>query len=143
LLHYNAIMYSSSIFDVCTVFMVDDSPIIVGRVQDLLEEIKGVKFLGNAKSLSAILEVLSVDKPNVMILDINLGNSFPLNGFQLLAIVKRANPEISIIMLTNHSDAAYRKLCLEAGADYFFDKSNDFDKIPAALISVMRIKNET
>jgi DNA-binding NarL/FixJ family response regulator len=32
-------------------------------------------------------------------------------------------------MLTNYPYPQYRKKCIEAGADYFFDKSTEFDRI--------------
>jgi DNA-binding response OmpR family regulator len=40
---------------------------------------------------------------------------------------------MKIIMLTNLTDNRYRIMSRDAGADYFFDKSNDFDKIPDTL----------
>jgi DNA-binding NarL/FixJ family response regulator len=134
-------MHSGLINEECRILMVDDSPLIVKRVMDLIEDIKGARFLGNAESVTTIQEILSAERPDVLILDINLGNSFPVNGIQLLVMIRKTNPELRIVMLTNQSDSAYRKLSLENGADYFFDKSNDFDKIPAALNSIMREKN--
>jgi DNA-binding NarL/FixJ family response regulator len=34
-----------------------------------------------------------------------------------------------VIMLTNYPYPQYRKKCADAGADFFFDKSTEFDKI--------------
>jgi DNA-binding NarL/FixJ family response regulator len=39
-------------------------------------------------------------------------------------------------MLTNFAHPQYRKKCEEAGADFFFDKSTEFDKLPQALEQV-------
>ncbi len=136
-------MASSSVLKECTVFIVEDSPIIVNRVDDLLAETEGVRFLGNADTMTAALDILACEKPDAMILDINLGCSYPVNGIQFLSLVRKLYPELKIIMLTNHSDLRYRKLCMDGGADYFFDKSNDYDKIPEILQTIFQLKNET
>ncbi len=38
-------------------------------------------------------------------------------------------PTIVFVVLTNHANPQYRRLCLEAGASWFFDKSTEFRKI--------------
>lgn len=121
---------------VCTVFIVEDSQIIVGRIQDLLDEIDMVRFLGNAPSIKSAMEILACESPDAMILDINLGENYPINGIQFMMMIRDEYPALKIIMLTNHSDAHYRKLCEDGGADYFFDKSHEYDSIPEILINI-------
>jgi len=36
-----------------------------------------------------------------------------------------------VIVLTNYPYPGYRQKCLQAGADFFLDKSAEFDQIPA------------
>jgi DNA-binding NarL/FixJ family response regulator len=36
-----------------------------------------------------------------------------------------------VIILTNYPYPAFRQKCLDAGADFFLDKSTEFDQIPA------------
>jgi DNA-binding NarL/FixJ family response regulator len=43
--------------------------------------------------------------------------------------VSPASPEIGFVVLTNHPNAQYRRICMEAGADWFLDKSTEFGKI--------------
>jgi DNA-binding response OmpR family regulator len=38
-----------------------------------------------------------------------------------------------VIMLTNHSDATSKERSLKAGAEYFFDKSTEFDRFLSTL----------
>ena len=42
-------------------------------------------------------------------------------------------PHVIVIMLTNHSGPEYRRACLDAGANFFLDKTNEFQKIPDIL----------
>lgn len=112
------------------VLTVDDSQIIADRLRYMLASILGVDLLGNAYNVSAALYLIQQEKPHVIIMDINLSDrSTSSNGMNLLLIVKDKYPEIKVIMLTNRSDTMYRELCLEMGADHFFDKSNDFKNI--------------
>jgi DNA-binding NarL/FixJ family response regulator len=100
----------------------------------MLSEIDHVEFLGNARSASEALILIDEKKPNVVILDIHLGrNGIHGTGIHLLVVLRSQYPEMKIIMLTNLSDAAYRNTCIALGADHFFDKSNDFDRVSVLL----------
>jgi DNA-binding NarL/FixJ family response regulator len=46
----------------------------------------------------------------------------------LKKIEKRKGAPI-VIILTNYPHSQYRKKCMDAGADFFFDKSGEFEKI--------------
>jgi DNA-binding NarL/FixJ family response regulator len=113
---------------------VEDSPLVAERVQWMLTEIAHVEFLGNARSTSEALILIDEKKPNVVILDIKLDRSSAHDtGIHLLVILRSQYPEMKIIMLTNLSDTPYRNTCMALGADHFFDKSNDFDKVSLVL----------
>jgi two-component system response regulator DevR len=62
--------------------------------------------------------------PAVLILDMTLSAG---NGYDVLQAVKQQPSAPLIIVLTNHP--AYRQRSLDAGADYFFDKSAEFDRL--------------
>ena len=52
------------------------------------------------------------------------------NGFKVLqALRDQASPSVRIVY-TNHAQVpTYRQRCFEAGANYFFDKSLELDKV--------------
>jgi DNA-binding NarL/FixJ family response regulator len=64
--------------------------------------------------------------PNYVVLDISMPKG---SGFQLLEYLKSKNIRSKVIMLTNYSEVCYRNQAEILGADYFFDKSNEFDKV--------------
>lgn len=112
------------------VVTVDDSPIIAERLQGILAETDQVVFAGNATSIATALKLIEKERPHIVILDINLELDMPEhNGIDLLIILRKTFTDIKIIMLTNLTDLRYRKTCLLLGADYFLDKSNEFEKI--------------
>jgi hypothetical protein len=47
---------------------------------------------------------------------------------------------MKIMMLTNFAGLHYRLQCRECGADYFLDKSNDFDKLPQIVTELLLAK---
>jgi DNA-binding NarL/FixJ family response regulator len=115
------------------VVTVDDSPLIARRLQQLISELGGVSMLGNAETITHALEIIEQKKPHVLILDIHLSMDKPRTGIDLLALVKKSYPMVKTIMLTNVTEQHYKDLCKSLGADYFFDKSDDFDRIPETL----------
>ena len=51
------------------------------------------------------------------------------NGIQVLEAVKGPRRSRSmIIMLSNFAHESYRERCMELGAEYFFDKSAQFEE---------------
>jgi DNA-binding NarL/FixJ family response regulator len=118
--------------------IVEDSPIIVSRVQDMINELSGVEFLGDATSVDQAMDLLERTLPDVMIIDISLRNSDGKNGIMLLNMLKKLHPTIVVIMLSNLSNWFYRSQCATGGADFFLDKSDDFEKIPETLAAIAR-----
>lgn len=116
------------------IITVDDSRIVSERLQCILSDVENVTFLGNARSVSTALSLINKEEPNVVILDIHLEEDVHEgNGMNLLVILRKKYPDMKIIIFTNLSELHYRITCLANGANYFFDKSNDFTKISATL----------
>jgi DNA-binding NarL/FixJ family response regulator len=113
---------------------VEDSPYIAARVRILLSDEANHEFVGIARNVSRAQSMVNEKTPDVVILDIHLeSEDTGQNGIDLLKILRGQFPEIVVIMLTNFSELQYRHKCMQLGAHYFFDKSNDFDKIPETL----------
>ena len=112
------------------VFIADDSDIVRERLKEMLSEISEVEIIGEAgdgeEAIKGILEL----HPDVVILDIRMPGG---NGIDVLQAIKRGDPAPTVIMLTNYPYPQYRKKCMDLGADYFFDKSNEFEKVVEVL----------
>jgi DNA-binding NarL/FixJ family response regulator len=112
------------------VFIADDSAPVRERLRTMLSELQGVEVVGQAEdAVEATKSILEL-KSDVVILDIRmLGGS----GIDTLRNIKRVAPAPRVIMLTNYPYPQYRKRCMEAGADFFFDKSSEFHKVTEVL----------
>jgi DNA-binding NarL/FixJ family response regulator len=65
-----------------------------------------------------------------VVLDISMPGG---SGMYVLETVKKDRPVPVVIMLTNFAHDQYRQKCLQLGADYFFDKSTEFERVIEVL----------
>jgi DNA-binding NarL/FixJ family response regulator len=121
------------------IFIVDDSAIVVERLQTVIAEIEGLLYVGSAANAKdAVKSILSLT-PDIVILDIRLSGE---NGISVLERMKKEHRRPVSIMLTNYPYPQYRKKCSELGADYFFDKVTDFEEFVALLRRLARAPSQ-
>ncbi len=116
------------------VFVVEDSLLVRERLIEMIREVDGVDVVGEADSYrTAVAGILSTH-PDVAILDISLADG---NGIDVLAHVKPRLPGLRGIVLTNYNSPQHLKASADAGAEYFLDKSVDFERITEILEQMM------
>lgn len=109
------------------VFIVDDSKALRERLANMLSEVEGVAVVGQAASAAEALAGIRTLKPRVVILDIQMPGG---SGLEVLRTIKQESLPPVVVMLTNHAHTQYRERCMSLGADYFLDKSRDFERLP-------------
>ena len=70
------------------------------------------------------METVLKEPPQLLILDLEIEGG---NGLDILKAIKNRKLKTTIIIFTNHN--IYKNQCLQLNADYFFDKSNDFEEM--------------
>jgi DNA-binding NarL/FixJ family response regulator len=113
------------------VFLVDDSVITLGKLTKMISSIDGVEIAGQSTNADDAVKSIVKMKPDVAILDIHLNDSH--NGIEVLEQIRNEIPSSIIIMLTNYSYPEYREKCQALGADYFFDKVTEIQKLNDTL----------
>jgi DNA-binding NarL/FixJ family response regulator len=109
------------------VFIADDSSEIRKRIIAMLSDlVERIEMIGEAENVQDAINSIHEFEPDVVILDIRMPGG---SGIDVLKKIKKKNEVPVIIILTNYSHSQYRKKCMEAGADFFFDKSRDFEEI--------------
>ena len=116
------------------ILVVEDSPLITDRLFAMLKDLSDVRSLHHASECSSAMRHIAESIPDIVLLDINLPGC---SGLYLLRHIKGHHPGTAIIMLTNQVDGYYRKKCKELGADYFVDKSKEFEKVPGIISSLL------
>jgi len=110
------------------VFLVDDSIIVLKKLADMISSIDdSIEIAGQAMNADDAVQSIVKIKPDVVILDIRLNGRH--NGIDVLEQIRAEIPSSIIIMLTNYSYPEYREKCRALGADYFFDKVIEIQKV--------------
>jgi CheY-like chemotaxis protein len=117
-----------------TVYIVDDSQAVRERLVGMISEVDGTTLAGATGDPREAVKAIRRLHPDAVILDIRMPG---MNGIQVLREIKQGPRAPMVIMLTNYPFEQYRRECTEAGADYFLNKSTEFEKINAILARVV------
>jgi DNA-binding NarL/FixJ family response regulator len=112
------------------VFIADDSRVVVERLADLLKEVPGVQLVGRANDVPEAIHSIVKTNPDAVILDLQMPGG---SGLDVLRSIRRSHPSVWVVICTNYPYPQYREECIAAGANYFLDKSAEFEKIPEIL----------
>lgn len=118
-----------------TIAVIDDSEAIRTRLQQKIEKNKELEILWTAESAGDAMDFYLSNKPDVIILDLQLKES---SGFRFLEGVRKIDNDTKIIMLTNFPYATFRNKCISLGGNYFFDKTNEFEEVFEILKSLKK-----
>ncbi len=112
------------------VFIADDSKIVVDRLADLLRDVRGVEVAGQAGDALEAVRCIRQVNPDAVILDLQMPGG---SGLDVLRAIRPDHPGLYVLICTNYAYPQFREECLSAGANYFLDKSSEFEKIPDIL----------
>jgi len=116
------------------VLIVDDSAIVRFRLAEMVESVEHVAVVGQAQGATQGITALRELRPDLVILDIQMPDG---DGVAVLEAAKQLDPAPAVMMLTNYVDDYHRLRCRTAGADFFLDKSKQFEEIPNILRGLM------
>ena len=77
---------------------------------------------------------ISCHRPDLVILEIELQGK---SGIKLLKKIKSLSISTKVILFTHHLSEDFKSLCLEHGADYFFDKCKNFSQMLEVINSIV------
>ncbi|MBE0627060.1 MAG: response regulator transcription factor [Burkholderiales bacterium] len=108
------------------VFLVEDSPAIRARLATTIRGIDGAQLAGEAGTVGSAIDGIRATRPGAVILDLQLEDG---SGLEVLRAVRPTAPALHVAVLTNYATDQHRRACMDAGAEYFLDKSSDFPRI--------------
>jgi DNA-binding NarL/FixJ family response regulator len=120
------------------VFVIDDSLPVRERLHELLAEIPGISLVAHMDQACDPVKAVQVAQPDVVILDFQLLNA---RGIEILEALQSSGLPMVKIMLTAFPHPLYRQRCLEAGVNYFLDKTIEFERILEVLNSLTILLN--
>ncbi len=116
--------------DIVKILIVDDSVVVRDRLRAMLSEITEPENISQAEDVAEAIGSFQKLNPEVVILDIRMPGG---SGIDVLREIKKGNQPPLVMVLTNYPYPQYRRKYINAGADYFFNKSTEFDKVTEVL----------
>lgn len=115
---------------VMKILVVDDSELIRFRLVRQIMAIPGVSQVITASGQQQAEYLLTAMRPALVVLDLHLPDGDPVH---LIPKFKNEGKDLKVAVLTNDATDYNRQRCLQAGADWFFDKSTEFEQLLVQL----------
>ena len=113
-----------------TLLIADDSAGFRERTRKLLLNHSNVQIIDECSNGAEAMAIISEKKPDMVILDIRMPI---MNGIQVLKQLKQQGTLIKKCVLTNYPYPQFKNKCMALGADYYLNKSDDFDKLNSVI----------
>jgi len=115
------------------VAVVDDDPRLLESLEDLLESAgHSVRLFSSA---TALLEKDNLSEIDCLVSDVGMP---VIDGFELRGLVKKARPELPVILITGRHETADQQPQTGQGYQNFFRKPFDGQVLLAAITQALR-----
>jgi CheY-like chemotaxis protein len=123
------------------VLLVEDLPRVQTLLRELIVEPGRIEVAGLVETeADAVAQYVEL-QPDVVVIDLNLRSGTGLGVIMGVRKMQRTMRPL-LIVLTNHALPVLEAACLNAGADYFLDKSRDFHKVRPLLENAWSSAND-
>jgi DNA-binding NarL/FixJ family response regulator len=116
-----------------TVAVAEDHPAMLDGLAGLLEREGGFVVTGRATSAPALRALLANSLPQVLVMDLMLGES---DGLALLKDLAAQAPALRIVVFSLHAEDIYAERCLRAGAHGYVMKTEPVPTLFRAIREV-------
>jgi DNA-binding NarL/FixJ family response regulator len=117
------------------VLLADDHRLVRAGLHALLQQISGVQIVGEAGDGYEALQLSKTSHPDIVLMDLVMPR---LNGLEATARVRRACPQVRVIILSVHDTPDYVAQALQAGATGYLLKAAEQAELALALRAVAR-----
>lgn len=101
------------------VVLADDHVLVRNGIKALLEDQTGIVVIDEASNGKEALEVISKNKPHILIVDIRMPE---MNGIEVVAEMNKSFKEVKTLVLSMHDSEEYVVQAIQAGADGYLLK---------------------
>jgi len=112
------------------VLLVDDDPLICKSLAVMLGKEVDVTVIGTAKNGAEAVVFCENEQPDVVLMDIRMPQ---MDGVAATRLIKKAHPQVRIMMLTTFDDKPNIQQALAAGADGYLLKTDEITEIAEKL----------
>lgn len=117
------------------VLIVEDHEIVLDGLVDLLSRQRDLEVCGTARSIAQALAAARELAPNVVVLDLTLGDD---DGLELIAPLRSELPGTPILVLSMHDELLYAERMIALGVRGYISKEQASDELLRAIREVLR-----
>jgi len=121
--------------DAIKILIADDHAVLRSGLRLLLQSQDDMVVVGEASGGAQVLALLEELKPDLILLDLSMPG---LGGLEMLPLIRRAVPQVRILILTMHDDESYLRQALRDGAAGYVLKRAADTELLSAIRAVMR-----
>ncbi|OHE18763.1 MAG: DNA-binding response regulator [Syntrophobacterales bacterium GWC2_56_13] len=96
------------------VFLADDHPLFRIGLRIALDQETDIQLIGEASDGFSAVEKIQVDPPDVSLIDVDMPG---ISGIRVIRMLRKAYPQMKIIVLSTYDDKNYIHGAMQAGAD--------------------------
>jgi two-component system invasion response regulator UvrY len=116
---------------VINVFLVDDHELVRTGIKRLLEDVRGIKVVGEADSGETAVQWCRSNDTDIVLMDMNMPG---IGGIEATRRILRLNPDVKVIVISIHSEEPYPTKVMQAGAAGYLTKG----AAPIEMINAIR-----
>jgi DNA-binding NarL/FixJ family response regulator len=99
------------------VVMADDSYLVREALARVLDGADGIEVVASCGDRDSLLRAVSAEEPDVVVTDIRMPPTQTDEGLQVAALLRRTQPQIGVVLLSQYTDSCYGLALLEGGSD--------------------------
>ncbi|AKG71033.1 MULTISPECIES: UvrY/SirA/GacA family response regulator transcription factor [Serratia] len=116
-----------------SVLLVDDHELVRAGIRRILEDIKGIKVVGEAQCGEDAVKWCRGNSVDIVLMDMNMPG---IGGLEATRKIVRYTPDIKVIMLTIHTENPLPAKVMQAGAAGYLSKGAAPQEVINAIRSV-------
>lgn len=117
--------------NVINVFLVDDHELVRTGIKRLLEDVRGIKVVGEAGSGENAVQWCRSNETDIVLMDMNMPG---IGGLEATRRILRNKPDVKVIVISVHSEEPYPTKVMQAGAAGYLTKG----AAPIEMINAIR-----
>ena|SRR6218665_3124749 len=121
-----------------SIFIVDDHYMVIEGIRSLLQNEKGVDWMGHATNAASCLSFLKQQLPDIILMDVNLPDK---SGIELCKEVKALYPSVLVLGLSTFNQQAVIRNMMDNGASGYVLKNASKEELLEAIAAVLKGKN--
>ncbi len=115
------------------ILLVDDHELVRTGIRRILEDVKGLKVIGEAQNGEEAVQFCRKSAPDVVLMDMNMPG---IGGLEATKKILRYSPDTKVIVLTVHTEDPIPTKVMQIGASGYLTKGAGQDEMINAIKAV-------